>query len=302
MRRYNRLKAVDVVQNTDYRNYSQYDQESSIRYTLCLKKEDGTYVEQFSPVTCREIWSNAIAHGLLGIRAPEMYGFHINKPLNVDNYVLSIYMDKEVVETFIHNIRIMDRFFSKQGLEKCKIYKTSLSDEYTTNLLIEFDRFWITSPPLASLHSLFFRACSYDDTTASTFRALIIKVINYDTLDYNYLTKVIEKLDLNKLVYILKEVTKEQPITGVNDEQVSRTLQRKIEISGNISEYTSVSIEGTSCEYSLYDANTVNGIHTLLCHYERYHNLPDVIGYYWYHNLYNLLNSKEFTYRTIEVH
>lgn len=310
MSRYSRLKAVDVEKNNDDRNYNQYDQVSSIQYTLCIKSADGKYLEQFKPVTCRELWSDAILHGLLGVKSYEIFGFYTNKPINVDNYALSIYMNEEVVNTFIHNIRIMDRFFSKQGLEKCKIYRTNLSDGYTSNLLIEFDRFWITSPILASIHSLFFRACSYRDITESTFRKLIVRLINEDNSDDVYLNSVVNTLGLNKLVFILKEMTKEHPITGINDEYIKKELQDE-EDKCNLNEHTQViasySNKHSVVTYTLYYAHICNGFYNTLSHYRnirstfRERDISIRIGYRWFHNLHTLLNSPDFTYKTIKV-
>lgn len=303
MSRFNRLKLINITKNDDDRYYNQYIQESSIRFTLCKRDSDNNFMEQFKPVTCREIWSDAISHGLLGVASPEMYGFYTDSPINVDEYALSIYMDSDVVEAFIHNIRIMDKFFNKQGLEKCKIYRTTLSTPDKVNLLILFDRFWITSPVLASLHSLFFRACSYD-MTASTFRALIIKLIKVDNVDTIFLEKVITTLGLNKLVFILKEITKENPVTGVNDEYIIPKLQSYY-ISNMFSEHVAIRLPHLHCRsYSLSDAHSYHGIYSILCAYERTKNDSSTIytiGRVWVYALKDLLTSSDFVYKTIKI-
>jgi len=131
-------------------HYIELFQSFALKFSL-VRKENNKLIEQHYPVLCRDFLADALLWHKYGEYENKLYGFKIESTFKADNYL--------GLQTYQENIEILKvNLFYLNEIEKTNnIQETKIIYEEPGRLVVEFDPFWRSSPPLISLYSFLFK-------------------------------------------------------------------------------------------------------------------------------------------------
>lgn len=131
-------------------SYLEIFQPFNLKFSL-VRKEGKKLIEQHYPVLCRDFLADALLWHKYKEYENEIYKFKITKNFKLDNYLC--------LQTHQKHIEILKvNLFYLNEIEKTNdIQETKIIYEEPERLVVEFDPFWTSSPPLISLYSFLFK-------------------------------------------------------------------------------------------------------------------------------------------------
>jgi hypothetical protein len=220
------LKQVKLKVITEDNYYNQISQTSEIHWSFLnrVKGDKWSFQELFLKVKCREYLGDLVVCGNLDIDVPMIYGMSLRKKrISIKETLLSVSLYQESVPTFIKNMKYLRRIEKSMGIPMTRIYSTQHQGAFDTRLVLIGDKKWVSSPLLISIYSLIIRAMTYSlrgNSFKSHIKALVISSWSYGNDAQAFKTIDRNGVDLIHLLQNIDKVISDNPLTGLNDENL----------------------------------------------------------------------------------
>lgn len=221
-----------------YKNNPSFDEESQFSPTLFsfLKEANNGFEEIHKRVKCREFLNDAVVDGLLQKTLPKIYNFEMDELIDTDKTLLSFTFPREDLTRVLYNLKLIKIVDEISGIYESTIYSTEpdIDQGDDCTLIIVGSKDWISSPLAISIYSFFIRLCWYDLGKFESLEEAINNFKNNSEYSDPYVNcnefRLLSKIEISNFEILLKtfiEITRENPITGINDSELKENLNNQ---------------------------------------------------------------------------
>ena len=257
--------------------YSEIGQTKKCTFSwLERNSEIDTYTELFSPVKCKDYMEDLLVACKLDLTMnDDIYGFSYTDWVDVsDRLYMSVHLGSpEELQRVRRSVHMLYRYED----ESTVILPVDGSD---TTIILVVPQFWLQSPLTFSIFTFLIRCFTYNEGYKG-WRELFEAISEKNGNDASYCKRFLENCDLDALLFNIKEILGDNPLSGANDSLICK------EMFDNTSWYNADKFN----MYSLHDGTGMkslsNQVNSLFDGYE----VKSVAGKEWSDNYYKLLKG-----------